>query len=153
MTDLISNVLDLTRLESGEVVLRRDWQTLDDLAARRAAVDSDERARAHQFVIDLAPDLPEVHVDAALIVQVFGNLFDNVVKYTPAGRARACRPWPTAPFVRVTVDDDGPGLPGGRSGAAVREVPARRGRARDRGRRASGSRSAARSCSAHGGDI
>ena len=37
MTDLISNVLDLTRLESGQVVLRRDWETLDDLAARCAA--------------------------------------------------------------------------------------------------------------------
>ena len=31
MSDLVSNVLDLMRFESGQVVLRRDWQTLDDL--------------------------------------------------------------------------------------------------------------------------
>ena len=31
MSDLVSNVLDLTRFESGQIVLRRDWQTLDDL--------------------------------------------------------------------------------------------------------------------------
>ena len=112
MTDLISNVLDLTRLESGQVVLRRDWETLDDLAAD-ALRRLDERARAHQFVIDLSPDLPAVHVDAALIVQVFGNLFDNVVKYTPAGTRTRVSAVADGPFVRVTVDDDGPGLPAG----------------------------------------
>ena len=112
MTDLISNVLDLTRLESGQVVLRRDWETLDDLAAD-ALRRLDERARAHQFVIDLSPDLPAVHVDAALIVQVFGNLFDNVVKYTPAGTRARVSAVADGPFVRVTVDDDGPGLPAG----------------------------------------
>ena len=112
MTDLISNVLDLTRLESGQIVLRRDWETLDDLAAD-ALRHLDERTRAHQFVIDLSPDLPAVHVDAALIVQVFGNLFDNVVKYTPAGTRTRVSAVADGPFVRVTVDDDGPGLPAG----------------------------------------
>ena len=112
MTDLISNVLDLTRLESGQVVLRRDWETLDDLAG--AALRRFEgRPRTHQFVIDLSPDLPAIHVDAALIVQVFGNLFDNVVKYTPAGTRARVSAVADGPFVRVTVDDDGPGLPAG----------------------------------------
>ena len=134
MTDLISNVLDLTRLESGQVALRRDWETLDDLAAS-ALRRVEGRARTHQFVIDLAPDLPAVHVDAALVVQVFANLFDNVAE-VHAGRhahprVRGCRR-------AVRARDGGrrrPGLPAGRPGAAVRQVPARRGRAGDGRRR------------------
>jgi two-component system sensor histidine kinase KdpD len=112
MTDLISNVLDLTRLESGQVSLRRDWETLDDLAAA-ALQRMGERARAHQFVIDLAPDLPAVHVDGALVVQLFGNLFDNIVKYTPAGTRARVSAVADGASVRITVDDDGPGFPAG----------------------------------------
>ena len=112
MTDLISNVLDLTRLESGQVALRRDWETLDDLAAS-ALRRVEGRTRTHQIVIDLAPDLPAVHVDAALVVQVFANLFDNVLKYTPAGTRARVSAVADGSFVRVTVDDDGPGFPPG----------------------------------------
>jgi two-component system sensor histidine kinase KdpD len=112
MTDLISNVLDLTRLESGEVNLRRDWETLDDLCASALQRQGD-RARAHQFVIDFPADLPPVHVDGALIVQLFGNLFDNIVKYTPAGTRARVSAVADGAFVRVTVDDDGPGFPAG----------------------------------------
>jgi two-component system sensor histidine kinase KdpD len=112
MTDLVSNVLDLTRLESGEVNLRRDWETLDDLAAT-ALRRLGDRARFHQFVIDLAEDLPQVHVDGALIVQLFANLFDNVVKYTPAGARARVSAVADGPWLRVTVDDDGPGFPAG----------------------------------------
>jgi two-component system sensor histidine kinase KdpD len=112
MTDLISNVLDLTRLESGQVVLRRDWEMLDDLAAT-ALARIGERARLHQFVVELPPDLPPVHVDGALVVQLFGNLFDNVVKYTPVGTRARVSAVADGAFVRVTVDDDGPGFPAG----------------------------------------
>jgi len=112
MADLISNVLDLTRLESGEVRLRRDWESIEELAA--AAVRGlGERARLHQFVIDLDPGLPEVHVDGVLVAQLFANLFDNVVKYTPAGTRARVSAVADGPFVRVCVEDDGPGLPAG----------------------------------------
>jgi two-component system sensor histidine kinase KdpD len=64
-------------------------------------------------VIDLAEDLPQVHVDGALIVQLFANLFDNVVKYTPAGARARVSAVADGPWLRVTVDDDGPGFPAG----------------------------------------
>jgi two-component system sensor histidine kinase KdpD len=112
MTALISNVLDLTRLESGQVTLRRDWETLDDLVAS-ALRRIGERARFHQFVIDLVPDLPPVHVDGALVAQLFGNLFDNVVKYTPVATRARVSAVADGDFVRVTVADDGPGFTAG----------------------------------------
>jgi two-component system sensor histidine kinase KdpD len=114
MSELVSNVLELVRLESGQVVLRRDWQTLDDLVGSALAGYA-ERLAAHPVEVRLPADLPPVWVDATLIVQVFANLFDNIAKYTPPGT----RAWVSAiagadaETVSVKLDDDGPGLPAG----------------------------------------
>jgi two-component system, OmpR family, sensor histidine kinase KdpD len=114
MSELVSNVLDLVRLESGQVVLRRDWQTLDDLVGTALTAYA-EKLTAHPVELRLAADLPPVWVDATLIVQVFTNLFDNIAKYTPAGtRATVTATADTGrEFVQVVVDDEGPGLPAG----------------------------------------
>jgi two-component system sensor histidine kinase KdpD len=112
MSELVSNVLDLMRFESGHVVLRRDWETLDDLvgaALRRV----EARLGGHSVDVRIASDLPPVHVDATLVAQVFANLFDNVAKYTPAGTRVSVSAVEDGPFVRVVVEDDGPGLPPG----------------------------------------
>jgi two-component system, OmpR family, sensor histidine kinase KdpD len=114
MSELVSNVLDLVRFESGQAALRRDWQTLDDLVGS-ALASNGEKLAAHPLEVHLAADLPPVWVDATLIVQVFANLFDNIAKYTPPGtRVRvSAAADPGAAFVRVVVDDEGPGLPAG----------------------------------------
>ena len=114
MSELVSNVLDLVRFESGQAALRRDWQTLDDLIGTALAANAD-RLAAHPVELRLAADLPPVWVDATLIVQVFTNLFDNVSKYTPSGTriTVSAVAEPDREFVRVMVDDEGPGLPGG----------------------------------------
>jgi two-component system, OmpR family, sensor histidine kinase KdpD len=114
MSELVSNVLDLVRLESGQVVLRRDWQTLDDLVGSALAAHA-ERLAAHPVEVRLPPDLPPVWVDATLIVQVFANLFDNIAKYTPPGTRASVSALAdeSREFVRVVVDDEGPGLPAG----------------------------------------
>jgi len=111
MSDLVSNVLDLMRFESGQVILRRDWQTIDDLAG--AALSNLEGKLNGRRVEQRFPeDLPPVYVDATLIVQVFSNLLDNVAKYTPP----VTHVWITASTygdaLRVIIEDDGPGLPG-----------------------------------------
>jgi two-component system sensor histidine kinase KdpD len=112
MSELVSNVLDLMRFESGQVVPRRDWQTLDDLVG--AALQTLE-AKLARHVVELRfpSDLPPVHVDATLIVQVFANLFDNAAKYTPAGTRVSVSAVVDGPYVRVMVEDDGPGVPPG----------------------------------------
>jgi len=114
MSELVSNVLDLVRFESGQAALRRDWQTLDDLAGSALAAYA-TRLAAHPVELRLPPDLPPVWVDATLIVQVFANLLDNIAKYTPPGTRTTVTAAVDAEraFVRLTVDDDGPGLPPG----------------------------------------
>src|SRR5579872_4579082 len=112
MSELVSNVLDLVRLESGQVALRRDWQTLDDLIGSALTRYQDKLA-SHRVETRLPPDLPPVWVDGTLVVQVFANLFDNIAKYTPPGTRVSVSAVPVGDFVQVSVEDDGPGLPAG----------------------------------------
>jgi two-component system, OmpR family, sensor histidine kinase KdpD len=112
MSELVSNVLDLTRLDAGEVALRREPEHLDDLVG--AALHQYEgRLRDYPVEVRIPNDLPALLVDAPLVVQLFGNLFDNAAKYTPPGTHVHISATSDGPFVRVTVDDDGPGLPPG----------------------------------------
>jgi len=60
--------------------------------------------------------LPAVYVDATLLVKLFSNLLDNIVKYTPAGTHVLISAVSDRASVSVTVDDDGPGLPSGDPG-------------------------------------
>ena len=112
MSELVSNVLDLMRFESGQVVLRRDWETLDDLVGT-ALQRLEVRLAGHAVELRMAPELPPVYVDATLIVQLFANLLDNAAKYTPAGTRVSVSAVADGTFVRVVVEDDGPGLPPG----------------------------------------
>jgi two-component system sensor histidine kinase KdpD len=112
MSALISNVLDLMRFEAGEVHLRRDWQTIDDLLGLALGQLHDGLAQ-HVVRIDLPGALPAVHVDALLITQVFANLLENCVKHTPPGTQISISAGLEGHAVRVVVDDNGPGLPPG----------------------------------------
>ena len=112
MSELVSKVLDLMRFDSGDITLRREWETVDDLVGT-ALQQNAERLSEHPVDLALAADLPPVFVDATLIVQVFANLFDNGAKYTPPGTRITVRAEAEEGFVRVDVDDNGPGLPGG----------------------------------------
>jgi two-component system sensor histidine kinase KdpD len=112
MSELVSNVLDLMRFESGQVVLRTEWETLDDLVGTALHAVEQQLAR-HTVDLRLPADLPPIFVDAKLIVQVFTNLFDNIAKYTPAGTHVIVSGAADGKVVRVVVDDDGPGLPPG----------------------------------------
>jgi two-component system sensor histidine kinase KdpD len=109
MSEIISNVLELMRLESGHVTLRRDWQTLEELLG---AVLSRCRTRlaGYQVLDRLPADLAPVYVDGSLILQVFTNLLENVAKHTPAGTHVTIGAAMDGDMVRVSIDDDGPGF-------------------------------------------
>jgi two-component system, OmpR family, sensor histidine kinase KdpD len=112
MSELVSNVLDLMRFESGHIVLRRDWQTLDDLVGA-ALTNMESKLGEHTVELRIPADLPPLHVDATLIVQVFSNLFDNIAKYTPPGTRFYVSAMEDGMYIRILVEDEGPGLPVG----------------------------------------
>jgi two-component system sensor histidine kinase KdpD len=110
MSDLVSNVLDLTRLESGRVELRRDAHAVDDLVGT-ALGKLEQRLQNHRVEVDLPVDLPPAWADPTLATQVLVNLLDNAAKYTPGGTRIHVRALAEGGMVRVIVEDEGPGLP------------------------------------------
>lgn len=110
MSRLTDNLLDLARLQSGQVRLRLEWQSVEEIVGA-AVAQLQDRLQGRALRIDLPPDLPLVEFDAVLIERVLYNLLDNAVRHTPASAAIciAARAEPTSLWIRV--EDEGPGLP------------------------------------------
>ncbi|MFP3503348.1 DUF4118 domain-containing protein [Burkholderia sp. SIMBA_062] len=116
MTGIVTNLLDMARLQAGSVQLKREWSLLEETVG--AALAACKRVLAqHPARVSLPADLPLLQMDAVLMERLFTNLFENAAKYTPAdtpidiGAQRVTDDG--RPFVRVHVDDHGPGLPSG----------------------------------------
>jgi len=112
MSELISNVLDLMRFESGEIRLRREWESVDDLVGA-ALTRMSGRLERHPVDVSIPGDLPAVFVDPALMTQVLSNLLDNAARHTPDGTRIHVAAEAGDAEIRVSVGDDGPGLPPG----------------------------------------
>jgi two-component system, OmpR family, sensor histidine kinase KdpD len=111
LSRLVSNLVDMTRLESG-VELRRDLCPLEEIVG--AALQRVERQLGKRQVITHLPDsLPLVYVDDVLLGQVMINLLENVVKYTPEGTAIEVGAEATEDVVTLEVRDHGPGFAAG----------------------------------------
>ncbi len=109
---LVQNLLEMTRLEAGAVHLRREWHPLEEVVG--AALGRLATALGRRRVAVTIPrDLPLVAIDDVLIEQVFVNLLDNAVKYTPPGSPIRIVVTSSHPNVFVEIADGGPGLPRG----------------------------------------
>ncbi len=109
---LVTNLLDMTRIEAGELRPQVHPVLLDD-----AVTDTVDRLRTalagRAVVIDIPQDLPPVLVDEVYLDAIVSNLLDNAAKYSPDGaqvRIGACQV-AGREVVRLTVEDGGPGVP------------------------------------------
>jgi two-component system sensor histidine kinase KdpD len=116
MSSQVNNLLDMARLQSGEVRLARQWLPLEEAvgSALRAMAGALDAGRVRTR---LPPDLPLLHVDPALFERVLCNVLENAAKYTPAGSPIEISAEMTGDRVRIHVDDWGPGLPKNREEA------------------------------------
>ena len=105
---LVQNLLEMTRLESGQLRLRREWHPVEEVIGAALA-----RFGERPVTLSVPRDLPLVPIDDVLIEQVVVNLLDNAIKYTPAGSPIRILATATAEVVTVEVADRGPGLPRG----------------------------------------
>jgi two-component system sensor histidine kinase KdpD len=109
---IIKNVLDMTRLESGAIKINKEWQPLDEIVA--AVLERlDGRLKDHPVTVNLQGNLPLVPFDALLLEQVFMNLFDNAIKYSPARTSLELSASESFYTVTVELADHGPGIPPG----------------------------------------
>ncbi|HUK22273.1 MAG TPA: sensor histidine kinase KdpD [Gemmatimonadales bacterium] len=112
MNRLIANLLDMIRVESGALQVQKEWQPLEEPVGV-ALIRLEEKLRGRSVNVHLGPELPLVPVDAVLIEQVFVNLLENAVKYTPAGTPIDIAANARDGIVTVEVADRGPGIPTG----------------------------------------
>jgi two-component system sensor histidine kinase KdpD len=112
MSQLLTNVLELMRMESAKVALSADWHCVDDLVAV-ALQGREARLSNLRILVHLPAELPLVFVDATLIVQMLGNLLENAAKYTPSGTTMTISAAARDEKICLVVADDGPGLPPG----------------------------------------
>ncbi|HDR9759014.1 TPA: DUF4118 domain-containing protein [Burkholderia cepacia] len=116
MTGIVTNLLDMARLQAGSLQLKRQWSLLEETVGAALAACKRVLSR-HPARVVLPADLPLLQMDAVLMERLFTNLFENAAKYTPPdtpleiGAERVTDDG--LPFVRVHVDDHGPGLPAG----------------------------------------
>jgi two-component system sensor histidine kinase KdpD len=109
---LVANLLDMTRLESGGVALRKEWVPLDEMVGS-ALTRLEARLGARKVTVSIADDIPLLSVDPVLFEQVFVNLLENAEKYTPAGSPFEIDAQRVGERVEIRVIDHGPGLPPG----------------------------------------
>jgi len=112
MNRLIGNLLDMIRVESGALKVHKEWQPLEEPVGV-ALIRLQDRLQEHPVEVHLPPDLPLVPMDGVLIEQVFVNLLENAVKYTPPGTPIEISGAKLDGRVRVDVADRGPGVPAG----------------------------------------
>jgi two-component system sensor histidine kinase KdpD len=106
---LITNLLDMTRLESGTLGLNREWQSIEELVGT-ALARVDGRLKDRRVDVSIPADLPLVSVDGLMIEQVLVNLLDNALKYSDPASPLRISARADAETVMVEVADEGPGL-------------------------------------------
>jgi two-component system, OmpR family, sensor histidine kinase KdpD len=106
---VVTNLLDMTRLESGAVRLKSEWHSVEELVG--GALTRMEKVLGGWRVETAVPaDLPLVPVDALLVERVLVNLLDNAAKHTPPGSTIRISASSLGDAVQVEVSDNGPGL-------------------------------------------
>ena len=107
LSRFVANLLDMTRIESGAIKVRRDWVDVAD--AIRSASERLQKSQGHSTRVHLPPNLRFVRGDQDLLVQVVYNLLDNAHKYGGDGVVSVDARDDGSDVV-ISVTDDGPGI-------------------------------------------
>ena len=108
----VGNLLDITRLESGKLELKREWVEIQDLVGT-ATKRLSRHLAPYQVAVDIEPGLLLVRLDFVLMEQVLVNLLDNATRYSPPGSTITIRARRRDANVALVVIDQGIGVPPG----------------------------------------
>ncbi len=107
----IEGLVELARIEAGEMHLRRRWGAVDEIVAT-TLTRADPLARNHRIEVQIETDLPVVRVDPQAVSEVVYTLVDNATKYSPPEtliRVHAERA--ASRMIKISVEDEGQGVP------------------------------------------
>ena len=110
LTLMVSNLLDLSRIEGGALNPRKDWydpeELVNDVMLRLAS-----RHPGHPISAHVEPDVPLAEFDYVEMAQVLINLLENAIRHTPSGTPISVSVQRVPHAVAFSVHDDGPGIP------------------------------------------
>lgn len=110
MISLVNNLLDMARLQAGEIRLQRQWYPLEEVI-ENALRATRSLLSGHHIDVRLDKNLPLLDIDSTLMERVFCNLLENAAKYTPVGTAIEIVATTGDREISIWVEDNGPGLP------------------------------------------
>ena len=109
LTNLVENLLSVTRLEDGNMKLNKSAELIDEIILE-ALNHINKRSVEHKITVCESDDIMLVDVDARLIVQVIINIVDNAIKYTPNGSEITISTERKDDMISVSIADNGNGI-------------------------------------------
>ena len=113
MSSLVANLLDMARIQSGEIKFNLEWQPVEEVIGSALRASASFLGR-HPVETHVPNDLPLIELDAVLIERVLCNLLENAAKYTPTETLIVITARLQPAFMEISVVDNGPGLPVGK---------------------------------------
>lgn len=110
LSSMVSNLLDMARLNAGEVILRREWQPFEEVVGASIKLLG-TTLDAHKIKVDLPRDLPLLNFDAVLIERVLCNLLENASKYAPPNTDITLTARVHEQEIQISIADEGKGFP------------------------------------------
>lgn len=106
----INGLIELARIEAGELQLRRRWGVVDEIISA-ALARAEPITRQHRVEVEVEKELPGVRVDERAVSEVVYTLIDNAAKYSAKGsRIRISAERAGEDSIRMAVEDEGPGI-------------------------------------------
>jgi PAS domain S-box-containing protein len=110
---LVSDLLDISRMESGQIRLNLDVVELPDLleeVADSLRQRSAKEEKPMEIILDVDGDLPSIQADRGRVAEILHNLADNAFQYTPAGGRIVLRAFPRPGGIQIDISDTGIGI-------------------------------------------
>ena len=109
LSSLVSNLLEMARLNAGNVQLRLDWHDITDVVS--ASIEHlGEALSAHPLTVHIPAEVSLVQIDATLMERVVTNLLENAAKYSPKGTSIDLQVAETESELQLIVRDQGCGI-------------------------------------------
>jgi two-component system, OmpR family, sensor histidine kinase KdpD len=112
LTRLVTNLLDMTRIEAGVLTLHRTTMSVSDLI-NESVTALGSTLNDHIVEVTAPASLPEINIDRVLMGQVLVNLLDNAARHAPAHSVISVKGEHRGSEVVLSVADQGPGVPPG----------------------------------------
>ncbi|MCM3901414.1 MAG: DUF4118 domain-containing protein [Pyrinomonadaceae bacterium] len=107
----VEGLIELARIEAGELQLRRRWGVVDEIVAT-VLERAEPLTRNHQVIVEIANELPAVQVDPRAVAEVVFTLIDNAVKYSAAGtKILVSAQTADDEMIQIAVEDQGQTIP------------------------------------------